>query len=136
MGLYYRIWVDCITRLRSLETSKNNWQIKSMIIISIAMTLNLVLFMVILQREVFGYYFYEFNISSLTGFQNYICTILILFILPCLTINYILIFSHKRYEKLLKKYSYQNGKLILAYFLISTLSPIVLIWIGFFLSKI
>jgi len=135
MGLYYRIWVDYITRLRSREENKNNWQLKSMIFMSIAMTFNFVLFMVLLQRQILGYYFYEINISFLSGHMNYILTMLILFILPCVILNYLLIFKGKRYEKLLYKYPYNNGKLFVAYFSISMFLPIILMWIGILFFK-
>jgi hypothetical protein len=133
MGLYYRIWVDCITRLRSREVNKDNWQLKSMLTMSSAMTFNLVLVMVIIQREVLGYFFYELNVNSFSGYENYIFTMLILYALPCVIINYLLIFRNKRYEMLLKKYPYNNERLFVAYFSISLVLPIVLIWIGIFL---
>jgi len=135
MGFYYRIWVDCISRLRSREVNQDNWQIKSMIIMSTAMVFNLVLFMTILQRHVIHYYFYKLNIPFLSHYENNIFTIFILFVFPCVILNYLLIFCGKRYEKLLKKYSYYNGKLILAYLLISMLLPIILMMISLFLYK-
>jgi len=133
MGLYYRIWVDCITRLRSIEANKDNWQTKGIIAMSTAMTFNFVLLMVIIQKNILDYYFYEINIPILSGFQNYILTILILYFLPCVIINYLLIFRNKRYEKLLKKYPYSNGKFIVTYILISMLLPSILLLIGMFL---
>ena len=133
MGLYYRIWVDCITRLRSIEANKDNWQTNGIISMSTAMTFNFVLLMVIIQKNILDYYFYEINIPVLSGFQNYILTILILYFLPCVIINYLLIFRNKRYEKLLKKYPYSNGKFIVTYILISMLLPSILLLIGMFL---
>jgi hypothetical protein len=135
MGLYYRIWVDCITRLRLIDVNKNSWKLKSLFAMSIAMTFNLVLVMVIIQREVLGYFFYELNVPTFTGFGNYIFTILVLYVLPCVILNYLLILRGKRYEKLLKKYSYNNGKLFATYFSISLFLPIILIWIGIFLYQ-
>ena len=125
--------MDLITRAQ--DVNKNNWQSKSMLTMSIAMTFNFVLFMLILQREVLGYFFYELNIPSFTSFENNIFTMLILYILPCVILNYILIFHGKRYEKLLNKYPYYNGKLFLAYFVTSLLLPIVLMWIGILFLK-
>jgi len=133
MGLYYRIWVDCITRLRSIEANKDNWQTIGIVSMSTAMTFNFVLLMVIIQKNILDYYFYEINIPVLSGFQNYILTILILYFLPCVIINYLLIFRNKRYEKLLKKYPYSNGKFIVAFILISLFLPIVLLLIAMFL---
>ena len=133
MNLYYRIWVDCITRLRSIEANKDNWQTIGIVSMSTAMTFNFVLLMVIIQKNILDYYFYEINIPILSGFQNYILTILILYFLPCVIINYLLIFRNKRYEKLLKKYPYSNGKFIVTYILISMLLPSILLLIGMFL---
>ena len=133
MNLYYRIWVDCITRLRSIEANKDNWQTIGIVSMSTAMTFNFVLLMVIIQKNILDYYFYEINIPILSGFQNYILTILILYFLPCVIINYLLIFLNKRYEKLLKKYPYSNGKFIVTYILISMFLPLILLLIGMFL---
>jgi len=133
MGIYYRIWVDCITRLKSREANKDNWQAKGMVIMSTAMVFNFVLLMIILQKQILGYYFYELNVSFLSGHENYILTMLVLYILPCVVINYLLIFRGKRYEKLLEKYPYYNGKLILTYMLVSMFLPIILLLISVFL---
>jgi hypothetical protein len=130
MGLYYRIWVDSITRLRSIESNKDNWQIKSIITMSIAMTFNFLLFMAILQRNVLHCYFYKLKFPLLSEYESNIFTILILFLLPCVVANYLLIFRGKRYEKLMQKYPYHNGKLFLVYFLISLFLPIILMWVG------
>ena len=135
MGIYYRIWIDCITRLKSREANKDNWQAKSMVIMSTAMVFNLVLLMITLQKQILGYYFYEFNVSFLSGHENYILTMLVLYILPCVVVNYLLIFRGKRYEKLLDKYPYYNGKLILIYMLTSMFLPIILLLIDVFLYK-
>jgi hypothetical protein len=135
MKLYYHIWVDCITRLRSQEANKDNWQTKGMIMMSTAMTFNFVLLMVIIQRNILNYYFYEINIPLFSGFQNYILTILILFFLPCVIINYILILRNKRYENLLKKYPYSNGKFIITYLLSSMLLPIIILFIGMLIYR-
>ena len=133
MGLYYRIWVDFITRLRSIESNKNNWELTSMIAMSIAMTFNLITVMSILQRHVFHCYFFKLSLPFFSSFENNIFSILILFLLPCYIINYLLIFRGERYEMLLKKHPYNNGRLFVAYFSISLVLPIVLMWIGIFL---
>ncbi len=135
MGLYYRIWVDCIIRLKLIDSKKTDWKLKSMITMSIAMVFNLVLVLVILQKNVFGY-FYEINIESLSGFENYILTILGLYLTPVIVLNYLLIFRHNRYEILLERYPYKNGKVIVTYILISMFLPIILLWGGIILAKL
>jgi hypothetical protein len=135
MGLYYRIWADSILRLKSIEANKNNWKYKSIASMSIAMTFNLFSIMIILQKKIFGF-FYEINFRFLSGYENYILTILILYLLPIILINYLLIFRGNRYEMFLEKYPYRNGKLFLKYFLISMFLPIILMWAGILLTKL
>jgi hypothetical protein len=54
MNIYYKIWTDCILRLRSQEQNKDTWAEKSMIMMTILMTVTLLFFMAILQRDVLG----------------------------------------------------------------------------------
>jgi len=130
LGVYYRIWVDCIKTGKSQPANKYNWPISSMIFMSAAMIFNFVLVMIILQRYILGYSFYSINFPLLPQYSNNVVSFFILFVLPVVMINYLLIFRKKRYEKLLKQYPYYNGKLFITYFLISMLTPIVLLWIG------
>ncbi len=135
MKLYYRIWVDCITRLRSREGNKDDWQIISLMAMSIAMTFNSTLLMTILQKHILNHYFYKIIISQFSVFLNNILTLLILFVLPCVLINYFLIFHGKKYEMLTKKYSYYNGKLFLTYFLTSLFLPIIMLVLALFFQN-
>ena len=130
MSLYYKIWVDCITRLRSLPKNEDNWQLKGMIMMSTAMTFNFALFMAILQRNILGFYFYKLEFAILPERLSIAFSFILLFIIPIVVINYLLIFRKNRFEKLVEKYPYYNGKLSLYYFLISLFLPIILIWIG------
>jgi hypothetical protein len=135
MKIYYKVWVDCILRLKSIESNKDNWKSKSMILMSIVMAFNLILIMIILQRNVFGY-FYEIKLNVLSGFQNYTLTILILYLLPSVLIDYLLIIRGNRYLKLIEKYPYRDGKLVLIYILISIFLPIILLLGGIVLTKL
>jgi hypothetical protein len=130
LGIYYRIWVDCIKRGKSQPPNKYNWPIASMIFMSSAMVLNFALVMVILERNVLGHSFYSIRFPLLSQYLNNAVSFFILFVLPVIIINYLLIFRKKRYKKLLKRYPYYNGKLFITYFLVSILTPIVLLWIG------
>jgi len=130
MNLYYFIWTDCIKRMIEIGVSKKDIKKRGLLFMSLAMTFNLVLVMVVFQKNLFGYYFYEINLSFLSGFANYAITILVLYFLPCFLINYLFIFKNNRYEKLLNKYKYYDGKLCLAYYVISFLLPSVLVLLG------
>jgi len=50
LGIYYRIWVDCIIRAKAQPANKENWTWGSMLLISISMAFNLVLVMLLLQE--------------------------------------------------------------------------------------
>lgn len=136
MRIYYKIWVDCITNLLEKDDNKKDWKFKSMIAMNFAMIFNFVLIMTILQKYILGYYFYTFEISDMSKYWNNVLVFLVLFILPCVILNYFFIFYKKRYEMLIKKYTYYNGKLFMSYFLFSILIPIILILISVILPKI
>lgn len=130
MSLFYKIWVDLIVRLRSQPQHKHSWKVPAMVFMTMAMMFNLALFMSILQRNIIGKYFYKLEVDFLPDRISNFISFVTLFILPPIILNYLLIFHNDRYEKLIKKYPYYNGKLFLAYFIPSMLLPIVLIWIG------
>ena len=129
IDLYYKIWVDCLVRLRSQDKNKSDWREKGMIMITIAMTFNFMLFMAILERGMLGCYFYKLSFPSLSDRFNNVLSILVLHFLPIAIINYLLIFRKRRYWKLIKKYPYYNGKLAVPYFTISLLLPVILLFV-------
>lgn len=132
MNLYYKIWVNCILKARSQPQNKSNWKLFTMIFMSMAMAINLAVFMAILQRNILGYSFYDFKISFLEGTRiGSTISFFILFLLPPLMVNYIFVFRKKRYEKLIKKHKYYNGKLFISYFLISLFLPFMLLLLGY-----
>jgi hypothetical protein len=135
MNLYYKIWVDCIIRLRTIPKNKDNWKLKSMIMMTSSMSFNMLFILVILQKSVFYNYFYEINFSFLTEKENYVLTIILLYAFPITILNYFLIFYKNRIEKLTTKYCYHDGKLILRYLMISWLLPIITLIAGMIYSR-
>lgn len=135
IGIYYRIWIDCLKRARLQPASKHNWYVGSMIFMTMAMAFNLVVIMTILEKYVFHFYFYKINVPFFPVYVNNVFSYIFLFIFPCAAINYLLIFRNKKYKKLLKRYPYYDGKLFVTYFLLSMMSPILLLWIGIFFFK-
>lgn len=130
LTLYYKIWTDCIVKASSIPANKQNWKRMTMVFMTMCMTLNFVLFMTILQKHILGNYFYDINFDILPEGVENILSFSILFIVPMLILNYWLIFRNDRYKKLIAKYRYHNGKLFLAYFLISMFLPLILLFIG------
>ena len=131
MNIYYKIWVDCIIKARAIPANKNNWKRFTMIFMAMAMALNFMLFMAILQRNFLGISFYHLKVDILPGTKlDAFINFFVLFLLPMLLINYFLIFRNNRFEILLEKYKSYNGKLFISYFLASLILPLLLIVIG------
>lgn len=136
MKLFYMLWADCISRARLQPTNKHNWKTMTLIIMSLAMSSNFVVIMALLQREILKYDFYKFDITFLSGPIKNVVRFIVLFYLPCIVFNYLMIFRKNQYDNLLRKYKYHNGVLFLSYFLISIFTPILLMWVGVLLSLV
>jgi ABC-type uncharacterized transport system fused permease/ATPase subunit len=136
LSLYYRIWVDLIKRAKTQPENRETWPMGAMIFMSIAMSSNFTLILTILQKQLFGFYFYYLEFTFLPNYAATVISFIILFVLPCVLINYFLIFYRQKYKSLLKKYPMKEGRLFLTYFFISMLSPIVLIILGIVTGKI
>ena len=128
--LYYKIWTDCILRARSIRANKHNWKQMTMIFMTISMTLNFMLIMTILQKNILNNYFYQINFNFLPKLIENVLSFAILFILPPTILNYLLIIRNDRYAKIIKKYRYHGGKLFLTYFMISMFLPLALLLLG------
>jgi len=130
MNIFYKIWVDCLVRMKSQEKNKDDWKMWSMIAMTSAMTCNFLFLMAILQWNVLGFTFYYIKTTFLPERENNVFSILILYVLPIIIINYSLIFRKNRFDKLIKKYPYYNGKLFVVYFSISLFFPLILLFAG------
>lgn len=134
LKLYYKIWVDGLTKLRSIPSNKGMWKFYSTTFISFAMAMNLALFMAILERNVLKHSF-DLDINFFTSKKlNSFLSFFVLYLLLPLLINYFLIFRNKRYEILISKYKSYDGKLFLTYILISFFLPFILILIAVLLG--
>jgi hypothetical protein len=103
MNIYYKIWVDCIVKARSIPTNKNNWKRFTMALMTAAMAINFAIIMSILQKNILGKYFYHFKVDFFPGTKlDALISGFTLFGLPMLLLNYFLIFRNNRYEELLK----------------------------------
>lgn len=131
MCLYYSVWVDCIKRAKQLPANKNNWKGGTMIFMTLAMSSDFILMMTILEKYFIKRTFYTIDFYFLPGRVNSVLSYIFLFVLPCLIINYLLVFRNKRYTTLLEKYPYYNGMLFLVFFVVSMMLPITLLAIGF-----
>ena len=109
-----------------------------MTFISMAMAINFMLIIAILEKNIFRTNFYKLDISFFPSNKiNFFLSFFVLFLAPCLLINYLLIFWKKRYEMLFNKYEVTfNGKLCATYIMVSYFSPFLLLIIGYFINKL
>ena len=130
MILYYRIWVDCITKATSIPANKDNWKFLTMVFMTIAMALDIALILSIVQLHIIGHTFYDIKFNIFPGEKlNSALSFLSLFFLIPLILNYLLIFRNSRYEMLLKKYKSGNGNLFSIFFFGSMLASVIYSWV-------
>ena len=134
--MFNAIWVDCIIRVKSQESNQHSWKTITMILMSVAMVLNFLLVINIIQLFILKRTVYTIDLNFLSPKLKTSVEFLIRFVVPVVAMNYLLIFRNDRYQKLITKYPYRNGNLFLTYFLGSIAVPIVLLWIGIIVSHV
>ena len=108
MNIYYLIWVDFIVKVKSIPANKNNWKQYSMIFMSMA--LNLCVLISIIQLHILKHIYYDVSITIFRGEKlNNFISFFILYLLAPLVLNYILIFRDDRYKALIAKKKNYNG---------------------------
>jgi hypothetical protein len=133
MNLYYLIWTDCIKNGIKNSQGGKSWKMLSLLFMSVAMTINFALIMLIVQKNFFPFIFYRINVNTNSENVNNIIEFVVLYFLPIIIINYLFIFYKHRYEKIIKKYPFYRGRLFVAYFLVSIFLPLLLLLIDYFL---
>ena len=116
-NLYYKIWVDAIVYERTKHGHLRNWKPYTLIPISVLQGVNLLtVFFWLSTINVKIDIFVDLNIFPGKMIDVFLSGFLTLF-LPFILLNYALIFRGKKYDTLIEKYGYRNGKLYLLYFL-------------------
>ena len=137
LGIYYKIWVDGITQLRSRPENKGMWKFYAITFMTMAMAINLLLIMAILQRNILKNSFYDIHFHVFPGERlNQFLSFFVLYFLIPLLINYTLIFRNNRYEKLIPKYKSHGGKLYATYTIASLFLPFVLLIFAYLFEKL
>ncbi|MDD2797217.1 MAG: hypothetical protein PHV20_01350 [Bacteroidales bacterium] len=137
MKIYYELWTDCITKARSLPKNKSDWKVNTLLFISMAMALNLVLILFIIStlgitEKIFIIPIDIFPGTKIDAFVSFFLS----YLLPFLIINYYFIFYKEKYKEILLKYKYRNGKLFLSYFFGSIGALILYFLIAFLVVKV
>lgn len=132
LNAYYRLWVDVIAFEKAKKNNKVNWKPYSLVPVSLLMGINLFTLLywtnelthhnlpVLLVAGVFNNRLIDIFIS-----------IIIMYFIPFLLLNYLVIFYNQRYEKLMKIYPNTHGKVYRKYALTSLgllAIPLILKW--------
>jgi hypothetical protein len=125
---YYNIWIEAIVLARKKPENKSNWKLMTMLFMSMAMALNLLLALVLLQHFLLHKMIYNIHVDVFPGEKlDDAISFFMLFLLPCVLVNYFLIMHNNRYEWLFEKYGNQQHGLFVPYFLVSLFLPLVLL---------
>jgi hypothetical protein len=113
-NIYYKIWVDAIVWEKATNGKRRNWKPYTLIPISLCQGLNVLTICFWCHIPIF-INVHVFVIKPIDGFLSYSITLL----MPFIVLNFFLIIYKKRYESLIERYKYHNGKFYLWYFLFS-----------------
>ncbi|HEY4197152.1 MAG TPA: hypothetical protein VGM63_16535 [Mucilaginibacter sp.] len=120
LSVYYKLWVDAIVLEKNKKGRGASWKAFTIIPISILMGFNLLTLLYWTSRLTH----HQLPVILIVGIFNsrllniYISAILMFFI-PFLLLNYLVIFYGNRYQELVKLYQNNNGKWYRNYALIS-----------------
>ena len=134
-NIYYKIWVDAIVWEKTTNGKRRNWKAFTLIPISVFQGINLLTVAFWLSPLTKFSIFIDITIFKAKALNSF-CSAAITLFIPFLLLNYFLIFYNQRYESLIEKYKYYNGKLYLWYFLFTVGIFIIPIIIGILLSKL
>jgi len=132
MKFYYILFSDAINKILTVEKSKDLWKFYTLIFISFAMGLNLLMLKFIcFELKIFKQFTILTNLN-ITSYQKIdsVLTYFTFHLFPFLLLNYFLIFYKDKYKEIIVKYKHYNGKLIGWYYTISFFSFPLLFIIG------
>lgn len=124
MNIYYALWADAINYERIRNGGAGHWKVFTFSYMSILLSLNI---MTLLSLILFltGYDITSKIYEVLMSFQSkllrdFIWAIVVLFI-PSMVVTYFFVFHKKKYEYILSKYKFKNGRLLLIYFILTVI---------------
>lgn len=123
--LYYELWIDAIVQLQKQPKYEGNWKFIFLFYVSFFMALNWGIIYIVV-ASYFNIYIHNlFEIDFFEGnILNYGFSSFLFFMLPPLVLNYFFIFYNKKYQFIIEKYKFHNGKYFLWYMLISAGIPL------------
>lgn len=129
--IYFGIWTDCIKQIKSVPRSKDGWKFYSLTVMSLLMGINWMFLSMFILSSSWGKEFeYSVDIGIFGKTIGILLEGFILFMLPMLVLNYLLVFRNDRYLTFIDKYDFQNGKWFRKYLLLSLWLPVVALCLG------
>ena len=123
-------------RLKSQPENKNNWLALSTVFMPVNMAFDLLFLMMAYQKYFLGYFFYELEIPGIIPEVGKPLSFAVRYVGPPLLLNYVLVLRNNRYERLMQKYEYHEGKLFVAYMAIALFVPLVSLLLAMYFGKI
>ena len=136
--IYYSVWVDAILQLQQSPLVepfvKKHWKFYVQFFISLAMGFNFMFISFFLPKTInlFEIHIYIYQKTEL----NYLLIGLFVFFLPMVIVNYFFIFWKDKYKIIITKYKFHNGRLFKHYCMLSIFIPMLVLVIGFIISRL
>jgi hypothetical protein len=119
LSIYYKIWVDAITQERAKKGEDGKyWKSFTIIPISLIQGVNLLTLLFFLRFFTDIPILFTLDLTRDKAINGFIAGLLVFFI-PFVLLNYLLIFYNNRYNKLMNLYPAKDSKLYRNYVLIS-----------------
>lgn len=119
-SVYYTIWTDAIHAFRKKNPQREDWKCYLFFLITFCNALNL--FVIFLWLKFLKIINWNLTIDiSPSTFINNAISFCFYFSFPFVLMNYLLVFRHNRYSKLIDKYPNRNGKFAMSYGILSVL---------------
>ncbi len=129
MKIYFSVWTDAINYERIKNGGESHWKIFTLLYMSLLMAINIISF----TSAILYFTSYDLGLIVMSlidkflnnkGLSNIVWFFIIGFF-PCLSINYFCVFHKKRYNYILEKYKFKNGRLLLIYFFLTFIVLII-----------
>lgn len=119
LSIYYKIWVDAITQEKAKKREDGKyWKAFTIIPMSLVQGVNLLTLLFIFRFFTDIPILFTLDLTRDKAINGFIAGLLVFFI-PFVLLNYLLIFYNNRYNKLMNLYPSRNNKLYRNYVLIS-----------------
>lgn len=129
---YYILWADAISRFKKLYPEIKNWKLEIFCLLTVVQSINLWIVAIWL-KYLNIYKIPELDIHLFPGqMLNSASSFAIIFSLPLVLVNYLLIFHKDRYKKILNTYKASNTN----YSYIYAVTVLLIALLSAFLSEI